>query len=135
MHAKCFFAIYLIQTSCISWHSALVLALCIGRLTTATCKLVVSSWSPKLIYMQQTSKSFRNLNFEMTCRMLFFCWHFISLYSEAVPRHFINPLSTATSKFVIFSLNPKLIYMRKIGKTSTLQTRFSTMHAGCFCSL
>ena len=119
----------------VSWHSALVPARCIGRVLMVTSKLVVSSWSSKLIYMQQTCKSFHNLNFEISCRMLFFCRHFISLYSEAVPRHFINPRSTATTKFVIFSLNPKLIYMQKIGKTSTLQTRFSTMHAGSFCSL
>ena len=130
-----FFLIQALFLLTISWHSVLVLALCIGRVVMVTCKLVVSSWSPKLIYMQQTCKSFHNLNFEVSCRILFFCRHFISLYSEAVPRHFINPRSTATTKFVIFSLNPKLIYMQKIGKTSTLQTRFSAMHAGCFCSL
>jgi hypothetical protein len=73
------------------------------------------------------------LNFEISCRVPFCCEHFISLCSEAVPRHFINPHSTAMMTFVVFSWSPKLIYMHKIGKTSTPQTFVLTMHAGCFC--
>ncbi len=66
---------FLIQTSfllTISWYSVLVQPRCIGRVVMVTSKLVVSSWSPKLIYMQKTCKSFHNLNFELSCRILFF---------------------------------------------------------------
>ncbi len=68
-----FFLIQTLFLLTISWHSVLVLARCIGRVVMVTCMFVVSSWSPKLICMQQTSKTFRNLNFEIvSCRKLFF---------------------------------------------------------------
>ncbi len=107
-----------------SWHSALVLARCIGRLTTVTSKLAVFSWSPKLIYTQQTRKSFHHLNFEISCRVPFCCEHFISLCSEAVPRHFINPHTKTVMTFVVFSWSPKLIYMHKTRKSFFQNLRF-----------
>jgi len=115
----------------------MVLLHCIYQLWTAMLMFVVFWLSPKLIYIQNQSKtSSLNLFFQNAWRKFHFCLkHFNLRHSAMVPLRCIRRLTTVTSKSVVFWLIPMLIWIQNPSKTSSFECIFeNACRVECICS-